>query len=142
MQKPVVEIMTLPTCQGKPLFFPEYEPDSARHPDLQFVPQVPGSFIDDAITPLFVLLYGNSCTEDTEFPFVQPGVAFGEPFAAFSVAILYDLNVPVRFKVLKRLRVLHDLLVHLRGDAEAVPKTFAGIQNFWVLYFAEYADDG
>jgi hypothetical protein len=73
---------------------------------------------------------------------VQPGVAFSELLVTFSVAVLYELIVPVRFKVLKRLRVLHDLLVHLRGDAEAVPKTFAGIQNFWVLYFAEYADDG
>ena len=117
-------------------------PTVPRHPNLQFIPQVPGPFIDDAITPLFVLLYGNAGTEDTEFPFVQPGVAFSELLVTFSVAIRYDLNIPLRFKMLKCLGILHDLLVHLRGDTEPVPKIFAGIQNFRILYFAEYADNG
>ena len=142
MQKPVVEFTTLPTSQGKHLFFPEYEPDGACDSDLQVLPQVSGSFIDDAVISLVVLLFGNSCTEDTEFSFVQPGVAFSELLAAFSVAVLYDLNVPVRFKVPKRLRVFRDLLVYLRGDAKPVPKIITDIQDFWVLYLPKDTDDG
>jgi len=138
----MIEFTTLPASQGKHLFFPENEPDGACDSDLQVLPQVSGSLIDDAVISLFVLLFGNSCTEDTEFSFVQPGVAFSEVLVAFSVAVPYDLNVPVRFKVPESLGVFRDLLVHLRGDAEPVPKTFTNIQNFWIPYFSEDADDG
>lgn len=113
----MIEVATLPASQGKHLFFPEYEPDGACDSDLQVLPQISGSFIDDAVISLVVLLFGNSCTENTEFSFVQPGVAFSELLAAFSVTVLYDLNIPVRFKVPESLGVFRDLLVHLRGDA-------------------------
>ena len=65
------------------------------YPDLQVLPQVSGSIIDDAVISLVLLLSGNSCTGETEFSFVQPGVAFGEVLAAFSVAVFLKLPVAV-----------------------------------------------
>ena len=134
--------MALLARQGKPPPFPEYEADGACYPDLQSIPQVPGSFIDDAVVSLFISLFRAAGTDDTDLTLVQPRVTSGKSLITFGVAVIYDLDTPIRLKASKSLRVFRDLLIHLGGDAKPVPKIITDIQDLWVLYLPKDTDDG